>query len=271
LKAVENHRAELSICLQNGRFVQDVPPERMLKRFPTRLDPPGSRAAKDEYSDLGRYDVVIAFDPDWAKLTAEQGRLLEKWLGQKGHGLILVAGPINTPQLARPATAARLKVIRDLLPVRLADVPKGGPAGGDTPRALNFPAVEKFLKLEDGKDPLGGWSEFFFGKKRDDWQRTKDQPERGFFTAYPVKSVRKAATVIAAVRDPAARIAAPGGQRQDLPYLVAMPLGKGRSVYLGSGELWRLRMFREGFHERLWTQLIGYAAEPPRKPGPKKP
>ena len=76
--------------------------------------------------------------------------------------------------------------------------------------------------------------------------------------------------MIAAFRDPATRIAGPGGKLQDLPYLVVMPHGKGRTVYLGSGELWRLRQFRESFHERLWAQLIHYAADdpaPPRKPG----
>ncbi len=44
------------------------------------------------------------------------------------------------------------------------------------------------------------------------------------------------------------------------PYLVTMPHGKGQTVYLGSGETWRLRAYREGFHERFWTGLARHAA-----------
>jgi hypothetical protein len=34
-------------------------------------------------------------------------------------------------------------------------------------------------------------------------------------------------------------------------------------VYLGSGEMWRLRQFREAYHERFWTQLARHAAGGP--------
>jgi hypothetical protein len=66
--------------------------------------------------------------------------------------------------------------------------------------------------------------------------------------------------VLATFRDPRARIAAADDKFQDLPYLVTMRYGKGRTVYLGSGETWRLRQFRASFHERFWTQLTRYAA-----------
>jgi hypothetical protein len=47
-----------------------------------------------------------------------------------------------------------------------------------------------------------------------------------------------------------------------------MPYGKGRVVYLGSGELWRLRQYDETFYERLWMNLVRHAASgQPREKG----
>jgi RNA polymerase sigma factor (sigma-70 family) len=279
----DKKQAELAIYLQpppgqdrpRPGIVQDVPPERMLKQFPTRLVADEKPDAEDRYGNLAAYDVIIAFDPDWVRLTEEQGQLLEKWVGEKGHGLIVVAGPINSLALARPNNARKLKPILDVLPVHLADFRLSPERDISRPWPLAFPNAEKFLKLdEDGKEPLAGWSEFFFGKQRDDWQKTDDRPLRGFYTAYPVKSVKPAATVHATFRDPQARIAAGGDKTQDLPYLVAMPYGKGRTVYLGSGETWRLRQFHEGWHERFWNQLARYAASagaPARTPAPRAP
>ena len=116
VKQVDRKRMELSVLLQSGgrEVVQDVPPDRLLKSFPPRLDVGEKNSNADDRSgNLAAYDVIIAFDPDWTKLTEEQGQLLEKWVGEEGHGLILVAGPVHTLDLARPgaghchATAAR--------------------------------------------------------------------------------------------------------------------------------------------------------------------
>jgi RNA polymerase sigma factor (sigma-70 family) len=273
-------QVELSICLQSGGpqvgIGQDVAPEHLLQRFPTRLSTDEKGDAEDRYGNLARYDVLIAFDPDWTQLTEKQGQLLEKWVGEQGHGLILVAGPINTFALARPASAQRFRPILNILPVRLEDSRVLGERDTSMPWPLAFPVAENFLKVDEaGKEPLSGWSEFFFGKERDDWQKTEDRPLRGFYTAYPVKGIKPAATILATFRDPQARIPAVGDKRKDLAYLVAMRYGKGRTVYLGSGETWRLRQFRDSFHERFWTQLSRYAASagaaPVRKPGARAP
>src|SRR5205814_2688761 len=62
VREVDRHRAELSVCLQIQRpgVVQDVPPERLLKRFPYRLeaeDSPSDRP-EDRYANLAAYDVI---------------------------------------------------------------------------------------------------------------------------------------------------------------------------------------------------------------------
>ena len=39
-----------------------------------------------------------------------------------------------------------------------------------------------------------------------------------------------------------------------------MPFGSGKTMYLGSGEFWRLRSFKEGYHERFWIKLARYTS-----------
>jgi RNA polymerase sigma factor (sigma-70 family) len=267
-KEADRKRMELSVLLQSGGrgTVQDVPPDRLLKQFPARLDVPEKKeVAGDKSPNLAAYDVIIAFDPDWTKLTKEQGRLLDRWVRKEGGGLIIVAGPVHTLELARPVAVGvpdALKPIIDLLPVQLEDSRVAEELDKGKPWPLRFRDAEKLLKLDvQGKDPLAGWSEFFFDKQRDDWQQTDDQPMRGFYTAYPVKSVKRDAKVLATFRHPQARISGAEGMTQELPYLVTMQRGKGKTIYLGSGELWRLRQYNTDFYERLWSALARYAAK----------
>jgi RNA polymerase sigma factor (sigma-70 family) len=247
VREVDRKRAELSIYLQTGGdgVVQDVPAERMLSKFPTALEDVNERTdAKAKYENLTSYDVIIAFDPDWTDLSVEQGKLLEKWVNEQGGGLIFIAGPINTHQLEQRPRQATLKPVLSLLPVVVDDIRLQGGDARKTPVTLKFPgatAEMKFLKLDpsDEDDPIAGWSEFF--------------KAHGFYAHYPVKRVKPAATVIATV--------------EDKPYLAVQSFGKGRALYVGSGETWRLRQFRQEFHEQFWLGLARYAASRDAKPG----
>src|SRR5439155_26385181 len=115
------------------------------------------------------------------------------------------------------------------------------------PFPLNFPgatAEMAFLKLdEESGDPLAGWSEFFTGLSR-----AEVNPEtptlRGFYTYYPVEAAKPSATVVATFADPRAKLRE---SNKEQPYLVTMPYGSGKVVYIGSGEIWRLRQYREVF------------------------
>lgn len=250
----EAKHAELSIHLQAppGRekprsgVVQDVPKERLLDTFPTRLD---------------AYDVLVAFDPDWTRLTGEEQTALQEWVRKKGGGLVLIAGPINTMQLARPVQQRKLAPIRDLYPVLPLD-PRLLETDIDTskPRRVTFPRTKAkypFLKLDSkGKDDLAGWQEFFGEKK--DTKEKENEPQRGFFSYSPVESVKPDAAVLAALADPKAR--RKDGKEQ--PYLVMRQVDKGRVMYIGSGELWRLRPYRRAYYESLWLGLLAYVAEP---------
>jgi hypothetical protein len=194
-------------------------------------------------------------------LLPEQMAALERWINLQAGGMIVVAGPVNTYQISRIGNHDRLKPVLDLFPVTLQDSRltelSGVERGTSDPWTLHFPgatAEMDYLKLDEaGKDSLAGWDEFFRGKDA----AGKDAPVlRGFFTYYPVDAVKPSATVVATFADPRARLR--DGTREQL-YLVTMPYGSGKVVYLGSGEIWRLRMFREAYFERFWTKLARYA------------
>jgi hypothetical protein len=266
VRETELKRAELSIYLQGirkGEVVQDVPEARLLKLFPDRLrslDHPKEKQA-DPHLNLRHYDVVIAFDVDWTQLSAEQLRLLEKWVSLEGGGLIMVAGPLHAHHLSRPAHKELLKPILEICPV----VP------GDSriialnrtpsePCRLNFDGATAdmtFLRLDAERgDPLAGWEDFFTGPRV---VGKKPALQRGFYNFYPVERVKAGATVIATFSD----LGAGQANHKEHPFLVTLPHGKGRVVWLGSGEMWRLRLHRVEFYDRFWTLLARYAGSLP--------
>ncbi|VTS05129.1 vWA domain-containing protein [Tuwongella immobilis] len=267
----ENDRAELSIYLQNdgGRaneIAMDIDRTRVLNRFPDRINEKSDPKEDPEqkFYNLSRYDVILAFDPDWSVFTANQLQLLERWTDQ-GGGLIFVAGPICTSQLARTDEIDRLRPLLDILPVMPGDnVLASVRRSTKEPWRLVFPGVSPdtdFLKLDEAKDgPLAGWESFFTGKEgAADAANTPVM--RGIFNFYPVQSVKKGASVIATFTDPDAR----GQDQKEPPFLVSMPVKQGRTVFIGSSEVWRLRSYSRAYYERFWLKLLRYASAGNRK------
>jgi uncharacterized membrane protein len=261
-------RAALSVYQQvtvkpQGPRTLDVPAERLLKRFPSRLHfETGAKEDKDKFDNLASYDVIIAFDPDWLRIHQESpGSLirLKSWVDHRGGGLIYVAG-MNTHRLTEKEHEADFKPLTDILPVVVEDDRKIDillrPAGKALP--LIFPSAgagdADFLKLDDGSPhPLAGWSEFFYGKPHNQVDRKKDPVRKGFFRCYPAKKVKEGGAYELATF--------PGSMlkddySKDEPFIVTGPYGKGRVVYLGN-EMWQLRGARHGEHyyERFWTKL----------------
>jgi hypothetical protein len=259
---VERNRAELSIHLQGARgagVVQDVPSERLLKQFPDKLRAPALDKPDDRAYNLANYDVIIAFDPDWTQLIPEQQRLLEKWVSDRAGGLVVIGGPQHTFRLAQKNARQTLGPILDLYPVVPADSRvQQVQRPTDEPWRLNFcgetPEMT-FLRLDaERRAPLAGWDDFFTdGPKKEGEKATL---VRGFYTCHPVERIKEAALVVATFGDPRAQLA----NGKEHPYLVTMSHGKGRVVWIGSGETWRLRQYSEAYHERFWTQLVRYTA-----------
>jgi len=278
VREVQQNRAELSICLQSeggraGTAVQDVPPERLLTRFPDRLDTTKKPTDKpeDKYYNLDEYDLVIAFDPDWTEKDAagnfriadQHIKNLQNWVDNLGGGLIYVAGPINTYQLARAEETGRLKPLLDVMPVVPEDIilftSRGVPRN---PRRLTLKPNPEFdvLKLtaDDSEDPIGGWEAFFTGRDKyvpDPDVRKNLNPTKGMYAYYPVKLTKPGSSTLIEFLSVSEQ-----GQSEPKPWLVTTQPSRGRSVFLGSGEIWRLRAYDQDFYDRFWIKLSRYAA-----------
>jgi hypothetical protein len=250
-RETERGRVEMSLFRQvhkeRGLFGGVVEDEAILEHFPSKLtavDPSKAGTLRD---NLGWYDVVIAFDPNWSALGKENLVRLRDWVRDHRGVLIVLAGPANFHRLDNVKGVARDNVlpILDLLPV----VP--GPEQvepAEVSRRLRFTKAARdisYLRLEKD-EPLSGWEKFF---KVDG----KDEETRGFYSCQPVKSVKKDAIILASF-----------DVKAETPYLVTMKQGKGRVVYVGSSELWRLRQANEQYHERFWTNLARDAVRPGR-------
>ena len=198
--------------------------------------------------ELFEYDCIVAFDPDWTQLDLLQIRNLEQWVADKAGGLIVVAGPIHTPQWANVRQGdTRLDTIRTLYPVvfyssGLASLGVGR-FGGEQSWRLDFTREGReaeFLWLEDtAVTSEAAWASF-----------------DGVYGYYAVKDPKPAARVYARFSDPTTAIDG------DLPiYLASHFYGSGRVFFQASGEMWRLRSVDTAFFERYYTKLIRWVSQ----------
>jgi hypothetical protein len=269
-REVLDKRMDLSIYLQSaGRedVDQDVEGQRLLYNFPDKL---GKVEPEDRYSNLKEYDVVVAIDVDWMKVvqtTPKALELLKEWVGEHSGGFVFIGGPLYTDRLARPGGPEVRKVVEPLfalLPVTLNDSVLQGlqskrAPDRSRPWPLKFSGNARsydFLKLDDNNPmPLAGWSEFFWGTKT--FEPGK-QPKRGFHSYHPVETVKPTAEVLATFDDPEAPRIMDG--KIEMPYFVSMRYDKGKTFYIGSGEIWRLRLFKEAYYERFLTKLVRFVS-----------
>lgn len=192
---------------------------------------------------LAEYDAIVAFDPDWTQLDAEQVDLLEDWVANEAGGLIVVAGPVHTAMWVQAAEQAK---IRNLYPVefqRRLTLMDDGVYGSEKPWPLAFTrAGEEADFLWLGDTPAESeqvWSQF-----------------PGVYGCFAVKGPKPAAAVYARYSDPEAGISA------ELPvYFAEHFYGAGRVFYMGSGEMWRLRAVDPKYFEMLYTQLVRHVSQ----------
>ncbi len=265
-REVNEKRIEMSIYLQTGRedhVDQDVESDRLLARFPDTLGP-----SKEKFMSLNDYDVIVAFDPDWTALDAGQLKMVKDWVGTHAGGIIFVAGPVYTFHLARPG-GLDLSSLLTIYPVVLRDSRLHNAGIGHDPTKDPFPLrfgpaakLYDFLKLdESGPGATAGWDDFFWGKGQAPPEPGKmRKPVRGFFNYYPVDRIKPAAIVLATFEGPENSRINDGKDAQ--PYIVTMPYGNGKTVYIGSAETYRLRTMAKGetFHERFWIKLCRFAS-----------
>ena len=258
LRENKKNGGELSVYLQSkdpAAKVEDVEGLQVLRELPDRA---GAADGGKKGPSLSDYDVIIAFDPDWAKLSAKQRDALKDWVGKHAGGIVFVAGAANTYQLARPP-GVKLDAIKELMPVVVKDhrlfeldpIKTGPHAVAFLPNAT--------LKLDaKGEGPAAGWNSFFWNDEKFEPEPGKEaKPKRGFFFSYPVQRLKASATVLATFDGPKDfRMADDKPQ----PFLVSMSFANGKTLFLGSAETWRLRAYNDAYFPTLWMALAHHVA-----------
>ena len=190
-------------------------------------------------AELFEYDVVVAFDPDWSRLSAEQQTFLNRWVSEHAGGLVLIAGEIFTPRLAQePETFREISVLYPVLLNRMApELQLSQRADEPWPITLTPEGrATEFLKIADetGNASVDLWQTF-----------------KGIYRSYPVRGVRDGAVVLLEYGNPRART-----ELGQPPFLASQFYGTGRTIFIGSAETWRLREISPQGHQRFWTSLI---------------
>ncbi len=261
-REVDKKRMEMAVHLQmapgettprTGK-VQNVPPDRLLLSFPDTF-----RQKKDLF-DLQSYDVLIMYDPDWKQITGEQVKNIKRW-SDAGGGLILIGGYLNTVELIRPRDgedAEKFEPLLKMLPVELDDRRDAFvERKADEPWALDVSEATpefEFMKLDEEMDETKfkeDWNAFFYGVGKE----KTEKPQRGFYSLYPVQKNKTGCPVLARFTDPTTKLK--DGQLH--PAIVVQAETQPRVVWIGSAETWRLREYKEVYHERFWTKLVRYA------------
>ncbi len=227
----------------------------LVSEFPATMEELNGSA--DANDDTKGYDVIVFFDPDWKSLNDLQPDaipLLKRWVSEFSGGCIFVAGDVYTPDLAAAGDAGdSLEPVHTLYPVFLSassffDLQ----LDNDSDQAWHVKMTDagyaaSFLQVTDKPS-----------ENRDFW----DEEFEGFYRCYPTTGAKSGATVYATFPD--TRMADGSGT----PILIAEQMyGSGKTLYLGSGETWRLRAISNTYHERLWTKLIREVGEGRRSKG----
>ena len=224
------------VWLQSASRGADQESNKLLKQFPESSD------------ELFKYDCIVAFDPDWRELSDDQTDLLERWVAEKAGGLILIAGPVNTPEWTRrPRGDEAIDRIRDLYPVAFFNQGtarlKLGRFGGDKAYPLSFTRegrASRYLWLGDSASESAlTWGQF-----------------EGVFGYYAVNEPKAGADILANFSDESTAI------NGDFPiYLASHFYGSGRVFFQASGEMWRVRRVDVDFFQDYYDQLIRWASQ----------
>lgn len=225
---------ELDVLLQSASGPVSQEADRVLDDFPA------TREA------LYQYDAVVAIDPDWQSLSDQQIALVEQWVAEQSGGLILVAGTVNMGNsISGWIQDPRMAKIRALYPVMFERrfATDATSYASDEPWRLDFTSEGRdaeFLRLADDRAAsTAAWKSF-----------------PGVYSFYPVQGPKPGATVLARFSDPKVG----SGDRRPV-WAATQFYGSGRVLYLGSGELWRLRAVDETYFETIYTKLLRHVSQ----------
>jgi hypothetical protein len=228
---------QVDVLLQTADVGVSQESDELLFEFPTLPD------------ELFEYDCIVAFDPDWQMLDEIQVQLLDRWVAEKAGGLVVVAGPVYTPEWSRLRRGrdSRIDTIKSLYPVIFYN--QGGVTldlgrfGGEAAWPIDFTQEglnSEFLWLEDTEIASEqAWASF-----------------DGVYGYYKAKDPKPGARVFARFSDPDTAI------DNELPlYMAGHFYGAGRVFFQASGEMWRLRSIDEAYFEQYYTKLIRWVSQ----------
>ncbi len=194
------------------------------------------------------YDCIVAFDPNWSKFEIDQVQLLDRWVAEKAGGLILIAGPVNTPSWTRRQRGdALIDTIKGLHPVifdRYGSASRNR-MDNDMTQSIAFTRegeMAEFLWLDDSAiGSEGNWALFdgVYG-----------------YGSLSIKEIKAGATLYARLAESRTDVS-----DEASPYFVAQFYGAGRVFFMGSGEMWRIRSLSEEYFDTFYTKLIRHVSQ----------
>lgn len=228
---VESH-----VLLQSGSPRSSQEAQELLTEFPS------------DRAGLSKYDAVLAFDADWTQIPDRSVDALEKWVAEQAGGFLMVAGSVEMPKwVARSASGSRAVALRALAPVVLDQRGSSLLAAGRVESGSAWPLTitpdgrqTDFMWLSDDAQSSGElWNNF--------------DGVYSFYSAYELKPGAKA---LALFSDPTAAV-----DGQQPIYMASQFYGAGRTVFLGGGELWRLRVLGDQYFDRFYTKLVRWISQ----------
>jgi hypothetical protein len=183
-----------------------------------------------EQDALAAYDIIVLGDVSPEQFSVEERKRLEKYVGERGGTLVILAGKRSMPlEFAgmKQLTNNESDPLMKLLPITEQRIVKSmdGFAIGLTEEGKHTP----LMQLGDGSESGDVWSEL---------------PPHHWGV---VGQAKPAATVLA---------------QQDGGALIAWhPYGQGRVLFVGIDSTWRWRYkIGDKYHHRFWGQLARWAA-----------
>jgi hypothetical protein len=224
------------VWLQSGKPGISQESNELLFKFPETED------------ELFAYDTIVAFDPDWEQLDEKQVEMLDRWVAEKAGGLIVVAGPVFTPQWSsRRRGDPRIDTIKAMYPVSFY-------YQGAATLSLGRFGSEKAWPIQFTRDGLE--AEFLWLGDNALASEQAWQQFDGVSGYYAVKDPKPAAKIYARFSDPDTAI------DKVLPiYMAGHFYGSGRVFFMASAEMWRVNEVDDTYSQQFYTKLIRWAAE----------
>jgi len=185
-----------------------------------------------QFGDVGTdFDLIILGDVPATYFNTEQIRWMEELVRRRGGAVLMMSGPGHAPVSYRDTQIA------DLLPVRIELGPWEPVSKIESPTVTEEGRVSSVPVLTDD---INSTDEI--------WRRT--QP----LQAIPPVTAKPGATVLMGLSS--VRV-----EGEPYPFLAWHRYGSGKTMFLASGKLWRIR-YKVGrkHHERFWAQTIQFMA-----------